>query len=83
MINQDVVSNLKSIVNHLKSTDGYKYFNLYFSEKRKELLEELLKESGSLTIESLIEGNSKMSVYEELINLDSMLNVDTADMKSS
>ena len=76
MINQDTVANLRSIVNHLKGTNGYRYFVHYFEEKRKEILEDLLKESGTLTAESLISENAKMQVYDDLINFDILLEKD-------
>ena len=76
MINQDCVRNLKSIVDHLKSTDGLQYFVRYFEEKQKEVMDGLLGQSGVLTTEELIEGNARLKIYEELCSFENTLQRD-------
>lgn len=73
MINQDTVRNLSSIINHLKNTDGYKYLVMYFEEKMKEIVNDMIKQAGNLEKESLIEANAKLQVYEELLHFDILL----------
>jgi predicted DNA-binding protein YlxM (UPF0122 family) len=73
MINQTTVSNLISIIRSLKSSDQYKYLSNYFEEKRKEVVEDAIKESGNLTQATMIEYNARMQIYEELINFDILL----------
>lgn len=76
MINQDCVLNLKSIITHLRSTDGYQHFVRYFEEKQKEVMINLLAQSGVLTPEELIEGNARLKIYEELANFENTLQRD-------
>lgn len=73
MINQSVVEELKSILKHLKTTNAFNILKMYFEEKRKETLEDLLKESGTLTQDKIIEANSRMMVYEELMSFENLL----------
>tara|TARA_R110000796_G_scaffold22417_2_gene65028 strand:+ start:330 stop:572 length:243 start_codon:yes stop_codon:yes gene_type:complete len=70
MINKETVSQLDSIVRHLKTTDSFQWFSQYFIEKRQHEIEELLITSGSITQEELIKANARLELYEELINFD-------------
>lgn len=73
MINQEVVSTLRSIIINLKANDQWKYFEHYFESKRVEIVEELLKESGDLQIPQLQAENAKLQVYDSLLSFDTML----------
>lgn len=76
MINKENANALKYLIEHLKNTGEYKSLQNYFKDKRKEIVEDLIKESGSLEKEALIEANGKLQVYEELVNFDIMLSND-------
>ena len=73
LIDRDTVHNLKNIIDHLKSTDGWGYFVKYFSDKRNSRIEELVAEAGSITKEDLIEANAVIKLYDELTSFDIVL----------
>lgn len=70
MIDQGNLASLTSIFNHLKATDGYPVFIRYWEDRKKQAIESLMKQSGSLTAEELIAENAKCEIYDELINFD-------------
>ena len=67
----------------MKTTDGYPWMVKFFEEKRNEVITDLIKESGSLTQESLISSNARLQVYEELINFDSYIEKEVIKPKRS
>jgi hypothetical protein len=76
MINQETVARLASIINHLQSSDGFSCLVRYFQDKKQEIVEEMLKESGSITQNDLLIANTKLQLYDDLINFDILLKND-------
>lgn len=75
-MNKTVADNVYSILNHLKTTDGYDFLVAYFKEKQKDIIDELVKSAGVLTHEELLEANARLNIYKDLENFDKLVKED-------
>lgn len=76
MIDKGTIARLESTIKHLNRSDGFMHFIAYFKAKQKEIMEELLAESGTVSQETLISSNARLQLYEQLINFDILLEND-------
>lgn len=75
-MNKNIVDNVHSILNHLKTTDGYNYLVAYFKEKQRQVIDDLVKSAGVLTHEELLEANARLNIYKDLENFDKLVKED-------